>query len=255
VAKKLIEEGNEIIYPRNIQEVHDSLETKPDLIISDINDINIEELKKQKFNIIGVPKAVYNLTVNRNIIGELLKHSNIQMFPEGETCPKRLLIEMWFSNGIPLYPANQTAVFTSEVDGNAIAKFILMNYDIKEPYFVQVIFKRLFILFEKIKYSGPFTAVVTYNKDKKSSQYLNSYAGINYGYNYSHILKYIELLECSFTDFLVNNVIKGDTKIPVNINEYIYTLKSVLDISEKGTKIKDTKISIKDKVKKFADFI
>jgi hypothetical protein len=50
-------------------------------------------------------------------------------------------------------------------------------------------------------------------------------------------------------------VIKGDTKIPVNINEYIYTLKSVLDISEKGTKIKDTKISIKDKVKKFADFI
>ena len=255
-AQKLKNEDNEILIASNMPEFILKQQDKPDLIITDIIGIDVDNLKKSGFSVIGVPKQVFDLVNNEKIVSELLKKSNITKYNGKEIPHRQLLIEMWFSNGKLLYPANQTVVVIKQVEKQMLAKFVLNNYKTKQPFYVQLLFKRFLLLFEKLAYTGAFTIAIT-SEDKgmkKDIKWLQVYAGINYGYNYSHILKYCELLKCSATDFLMKYIIGGQD-IPVDIDNFIYTVKSFIDFSVKSGKIEDAENLIKEDIKQIGGLI
>lgn len=251
LVKLLKDEDNEV-HNLQLKDMGKIPGLKPDLIIVDIPEIPISKLREMGFNVIGPTKEALNLLNNEKIIFELLKKSNIK---KCERVPEEWeLVEMWFSNGKPLYPANRTVIVNKNKDNQRIVKFVLANYKKKEPKDVQVLFKPLFLLFKTLQYTGAFTiAVDTSSKDKIS--WIQGYPNLNYGANYSHILKYAKLLKCSMTDFLMKNVIGGEPNISTDTEHFIYTIISMNNISVKSDKVEKAKDETRKQIQEYMSLI
>lgn len=132
--------------------------------------------------------------------------------------------EMWFANGKPVYPANWTIELKRrDVDDlgpiMGCAASVVSNYNSKEPRIVQKVFKKIFLLFEKIKYSGPvdINTIVTKNGDIYGLEWTP-----RLGYNACFC--FFELLKIPISEFFMKIVSGEISEIP-HIKEFGYCVR------------------------------
>jgi phosphoribosylamine-glycine ligase len=157
------------------------------------------------------------LMITRSIKGKFV----LQKFVEGV----ELSTEMWFSNGKPIYPCNYTIEVKKRDVGNlgpatGCAADVVFVPKMKQPKIVQKVFRKIFVLMEKIQYSGPIdiNCIITDNGDIYG-------LGWTPRFGYSAIQTLFELFSMPISEFFFKLAEGTIDSLPVKAGEFAFATR------------------------------
>ena len=172
-----------------------------------------------------VPRDITELEIFTEWISET-EYANKKWILQEKITGYEVSSEITFSNGKPLYPLVYTFE-TKKRDVNDLgptvgsATCVIFRSEKKEPYIVQKFFKKIYLLMEKLRYTGPFDINCIVNESGVYGLEFTPRLGWNYMY------AFIELLDMPVGEYFIKLAEGSLDKLPVK-DGYAYAVNITL---------------------------
>jgi hypothetical protein len=164
--------------------------------------------KLKNIRVVGTCGLCDELTLNKKFAHNIIEGLGVEAYDIDKDYGNAIDMssEMWFQAGKPLYPA------VYEVAG------MVRAYKVKQPYVVQKIFKPIFLLIEKARYTGPLS--VDYIVIDKKKVVFKRFNGCLSNY-------FNEVMELVSHDFFFEKIANSELDSMPLKSGYSYRLPSV----------------------------